>query len=131
MIDLYPTKCNICSGKVIYTSNKIIYGRPYGSGKCYYCTNCHAYVGTHEPRPKEAFGLLADSAMREMKIKCHEVFDAQWKSGKTGRERHQLRQKAYRRLAKDMDIPYEECHFGYFTLEQLKKAFTILKTWTT
>ena len=64
MIDKYPTVCNLCGGKVIYTSNARIYGKEYGSGKCYLCTNCGAYVGTHKPRPREALGLLADAKMR-------------------------------------------------------------------
>lgn len=64
MIDLYPRKCNLCGGDVIYTSNSRIYGREYGSGKCYYCTKCHAYVGTHKPEPRKALGLLANPEMR-------------------------------------------------------------------
>lgn len=34
MIDIHPTKCNICGGKVIYTSNAEVYGREYGSDYC-------------------------------------------------------------------------------------------------
>ena len=30
MIDKYPTVCNLCGGKVIYTSNARIYGKEYG-----------------------------------------------------------------------------------------------------
>ena len=29
MIDLHPIKCNICGGRVIYTSNTAIYGKAY------------------------------------------------------------------------------------------------------
>jgi hypothetical protein len=75
-IDLCPTKCNICGGKVVYTSNAEIYGKEYGSGKCYLCQNCRAYVGTHKPRPKEALGVLADGRMRKGKMCCHEIFDS-------------------------------------------------------
>lgn len=53
-MELKPKICNICNGKVIFTSNSLIYGREYGSGKMYYCTECGAYVGTHIPRPEEA-----------------------------------------------------------------------------
>ena len=49
-ICLYPKTCNICGGEVIYTTNDKIYGKRYGSGYCYLCTNCGAYVGTHRPR---------------------------------------------------------------------------------
>ena len=73
---LYPTKCNLCGGDVVYISNARIYGREYGSGRCYYCTSCKAYVGTHKPRPREAFGILANAEMRNMKKKCHKLFDS-------------------------------------------------------
>lgn len=66
-MDLHPTVCNLCGGSVVYTSNAEIYGREYGSGKCYLCTQCGAYVGTHKPRPQEALGLLADERMRKEK----------------------------------------------------------------
>lgn len=74
-MDLHPKICNICGGKVIYVTNDRIYGKKYGSGYCYLCQNCGAYVGTHKPRPKEALGLLANRFMRETKMKCHEIFD--------------------------------------------------------
>jgi len=87
MINLKPTKCNLCGGKVEYISNAAIYhGREYGSGKCYCCTECRAYVGTHKNRPKEALGILADAEMREWKIKCHDLFDAIWKTKKPARQ---------------------------------------------
>lgn len=118
-VDLYPTKCNICGGKVIYTTNDKVYHRKYGSGYCYLCTECGAYVGTHKPRPKEALGMLADADMRLWKMYCHDVFDTMWKTQKQ-------RTELYKWLAKEMQCPLEECHFGHFDLEQLKKAYKIL-----
>ena len=120
MIDLHPIKCNICGGRVIYTSNSAIYGHPYGSGKCYLCTNCGAYVGTHRPRPTEALGILADKQMRDGKIICHTLFDKLWKG-----KRHavRLRRYYYDRLAAELNIPVSECHFGYFDLPMLRKAY--------
>lgn len=123
MIDKYPTTCNLCGGKVIYTSKAQIYGKEYGSGKCYLCTSCGAYVGTHKPRPREALGLLADARMRAGKQMCHAVFDSKWK-GKP--KAHKKRQDLYRWLAQRMDIPIDDCHFGYFDLTQLRKAYKIL-----
>ena len=123
MIDIHPTKCNICGGKVIYTSNAEVYGREYGSGYCYLCTDCGAYVGTHKPRPKNALGLLADKRMREGKKCCHALFDPLWQNKSKAREE---RRKAYKWLADKMGIDPEDCHFGYFDLEQLIKAYRIL-----
>ena len=122
-INLYPTKCNLCSGRVMYTSNADIYGKEYGSGKCYLCTSCRAYVGTHVPRPKEALGLLADRNMRKGKMMCHEIFDSKWKNkNKAKRKRNEL----YYWLARQLDISREDCHFGYFDITTLRKAYRIL-----
>lgn len=126
-MELRPTKCNICGcDTVIYTSNSIIYGKEYGSGKCYYCTNCGAYVGTHKPRPKDALGLLATKEMREMKMKCHDLFDSVWKSKETIEEQHKARNNAYKRLAEKLGIDVHECHFGWFDMTMLNKAYDIL-----
>lgn len=127
-IDLYPKKCNICGGKVIYTTNARIYGKEYGSGKMYYCTKCHAHVGTHKPRPKEALGLLADAEMRKLKEECHELFDKKWKDKSTSKQRHNARYWAYVDLANKMGISVEECHFGWFDKEELLKALSILRS---
>ena len=120
MINLYPTKCNLCGGEVIYTTNDKIYGKPYGSGYCYLCTKCGAYVGTHVHRTKQALGILANKDMRLMKMKCHELFDRLWSNQKS-------RDKAYGWLADKMGIEKRYCHFGYFDLQQLEQAYEILE----
>ena len=125
MIDLHPTRCNICGGHVVFTSNAAIYGKEYGSGKCYLCQSCGAYTGTHRPRPKEALGLLADESMRKGKVLCHDLFDAMWKGKPKARKK---RKDLYAWLADRMGIPVEECHFGYFDIHQLRRAYLILKT---
>mgnify|MGYP004448173733 CR=1 FL=1 len=82
MINIYPKTCNLCGGEVIYTSNEFIYGKPYGSGKVYFCTKCGAYVGTHAKYHKRAFGLLANARMRKGKSLCHQIFDSKWRGKK-------------------------------------------------
>ena len=123
MIDLHPTICNICGGHVVFTSNATIYGKEYGSGKCYMCQSCGAYTGTHRPRPKEALGLLADEPMRKGKMACHNLFDSMWKGKKKAQKK---RKDLYAWLADAMGIPVEECHFGYFDILQLRQAYGIL-----
>lgn len=119
-----PTECNLCGGEVEYISNRRIYGRSIGSGKCYRCKACGAYVGTHVPRPKEALGVLSDDRMRTGKTFCHLLFDKRWKSA---RNKRKARTREYEWLAEKMGIPVCECHFGYFDLEQLRRAYKILK----
>ncbi len=126
-INLQPTNCNLCNGKVIYTSNSNVYGAEFGSGKCYLCLECGAYVGTHIPRPKEAFGILANEEMRNLKMQCHDIFDKQFLYASNVFEMRKLRKRAYKRMAAALDIPVSECHFGYFDTYMLQKAYTYLK----
>ena len=117
-----PKQCNLCGSKVVYITNDKIYGFKYGSGEAYLCTECKAYVGTHKPRPREALGILSNEEMRNLKIKCHDIFDSMWR---TGKERKDL----YEKLASELHIPVRECHFGYFDLERLKRAYEIVRGW--
>ena len=119
MIPFRPTVCNCCGGKVVYIENRQIYGRRYGSGYCYFCTCCGAYVGTHAYAPQIAMGILADRDMRELKMFCHNIFDKMWKDQRS-------RTRAYRCLSKAMNITFNECHFGYFDRSKLVKAQKIL-----
>lgn len=122
-IDLHPKRCNLCGGAVAYVSNAKIYGKQYGSGYCYLCTKCGAYVGTHKPRPREALGILADDKMRKGKMMCHEIFDSKWRGQPKSRKK---RRDLYAWLAHRLDIPISECHFGYFDLDMLRRAYQIL-----
>lgn len=119
-----PTVCNICGGEVEYIPNRKLYGKALGSGYCYHCTSCGAYVGTHKPRPKEAMGILSNARMRSGKSFCHAMFDKRWRSAPNKRK---ARTQQYEWLAEQMGIPVEECHFGYFDLEQLRQAYRILR----
>lgn len=119
-INLYPETCNICGGKVSLVSNAKVYGgKTFGSGKCYLCNTCGAYVGTHKQRPTESMGVLADKEMRAMKRACHDLFDSQWSN-------QQERNAQYCWLAGEMGIDVSDCHFGYFDKQELKKAIGIL-----
>lgn len=126
-VELHPDTCNLCSGKVIYVTNDVIYGRQYGSGMCYLCTHCGAYVGTHKPRPDEAMGLLADEPMRKLRNYCHSLFDAVWLKESTTKKRRIARKEAYERLAKLLCVPVETCHFGWFDTDMLQKAKALLE----
>lgn len=122
MIITKPKHCNLCGGDVIYTSNAVIYGKEYGSGRCYLCTECGAYVGTHRPYPERAMGILANKEMRAKKRECHDVFDKMWSNGKE-------RSRLYKKLAKEMNMKLEDCHFGYMDIQDLEMALYFIKRW--
>lgn len=117
----YP--CPYCGGKVIFTSNAYIYhGKTYGNGKCYVCTNCRTSCGVHgKPVPtKRPLGILATDEMKQLKQQCHSKFDEVWRD-------HKLKRGAcYKRLAKLMNIKPQQCHFGWFNVDDLKRANAIL-----
>ena len=117
-----PTKCNLCGGEVVFTTNDKIYGKIYGDGKCYLCTKCRAYVGVHKGT-KTALGILANDEMKEWKIKCHDLFDTFWQGGKCSRN------YLYKKLADQMNIERSHCHFGHFNLVELKKAYSVISRW--
>lgn len=125
-INLHPKVCNICGGKVEYIQMKRLYGSylKYGekSGWCYHCKNCDATVGTHIDDPKAAFGLLADEKMRELRQRNHAMFDKFWKNKKQ-------RSDYYNKLAEEMGISPEECHFSWFSVEELEKSYQIMLRW--
>lgn len=114
-----PKICPYCSNKVVLTSNKEIYGREFGNGRCYLCRNCKASVGTH-PGGKKPLGVLATREMKVLKKACHELFDHIWKSRKSNRS------NLYRILATKLNIDPKDCHFGHFETPRLLEAIKIL-----
>jgi len=78
-------KCPYCHQNAKWCENKEKYGRNYGrSYMCYYCQPCDAYVGCHE-NSRKALGTMANKELRELRKKCHALFDPLWKSGKMKR----------------------------------------------
>ena len=80
-----------------------------------------------ERTSQDPLGILGNAEMRETKMKCHELFDHKWKNEKTSKKRHIARKKAYADLAAKLNIPIEECYFGYFDMDMLNKVYEILK----
>jgi hypothetical protein len=118
MIEI-PKICPFCGHQVVKTSNREIYGKEYGNGICYLCRNCRASVGTHPNG--EPLGILANTEMKRLKMLCHSHFDIVWKSGILKRG------TAYHILSEKLNIPAEDCHFGYFNIDMLKKSLEMLK----
>lgn len=112
-----PKKCNICGGKVAYQKNSKM-----KSGWCYRCESCGAMVGTYPKRPTVALGTLADTETRKKRIEVHKLLDRFWRGSAT-------RDKLYEKLATELGIEKENCHFAYMDLEMLNKAEQILLRW--
>lgn len=80
-------------------------------------------MGTHKPWPDKALGILSNKEMRNAKESCHALFDSYWQNGKIKRK------AAYNKLADALGIPVEQCHFGYFDMDMLNRAYAIIQSW--
>lgn len=120
--DPRPDTCHACGEKLAYGKMGDFGIRPFGSGFCYFCPGCGRYVATHRGKPKDAMGLPGTAEERKLRRECHEAFDARWEST---RERN----RAYHRLAKELGLRDEDCHFGYMEKESLARALEIMESW--
>ncbi|MYL57390.1 hypothetical protein GLW20_07710 [Virgibacillus halodenitrificans] len=116
-----PVNCPYCEHEVVLTSNKEIYGKEYGNGRCYLCRNCKASVGVHGGKKgKTPLGVLATKEMKILKKCCHDLFDPIWKSKQISRT------NLYRALARNLEIETKDCHFGHFRTNRLLQAIEIM-----
>lgn len=84
----------------------------------YLCEPCEAWVGCH-PTSRIPLGRLANANLRSAKRTVHESFDRIWA------EKHMTRSEAYKWLAKELDIPFIDCHIGMFDMETCQRALEI------
>lgn len=121
-----PKICTNCgSSKIRYTSNAEIYhGKQYGNGYCYLCDSCGASVGVHDTKKKIPLGRFATKELKELKMRCHSLFDVFWRS------RQFTRTDCYGYLASRLGLMLRETHFGWFDKEYLERAIDILENTT-
>jgi hypothetical protein len=105
-------------------SEHIYNGKDYGP--VWQCPLCQAYVGCHLGTHK-ALGRLATKELREWKMRAHAAFDPLWKVRILRRQKgwKKSRGKGYQWLAEQLGLPCDECHIGYFTIEQCKRVVEI------
>lgn len=122
----HPKTCWKCGGDVELVDNVVLYGSRHGAGLAYRCTKCGMHTGVHKGT-HTAVGVLADAEMRALRMQCHSFFDEFWIGAKDPMRRRRM---MYERLAKDMGLRREDCHFGYFDKDQLLKARAIVTRWS-
>lgn len=111
-----PEVCHYCSGQVEIAPHDQVYGNSYGNWPwVYLCKNCFAYVGMH-PFTDIPLGTLADQATRRARKNCKAPFERLFKSGRF------TRIEAYKALSEKLNIPFNECHFGWFDVDMCEKA---------
>lgn len=111
-----PTECRFCHSAVHVATHQEVYGRDYSDWPyMYLCGDCGACVGMH-PFTSIPLGTLADKATRDARKNCKKPFEAIWRSERMSRT------EAYAWLANALNIPVNECHFGWFDIVQCEAA---------
>jgi hypothetical protein len=114
--------CPYCNSPTLEVTGDEIYGpgRGYGHIKMFKCSgSCDAYsTSKWEHGLRVSTGSLANKELRELRKKCHQLFDVQWK-GKTNEKL--ARRKCYAWLQEFTKLPEELAHFGMFNVEQCRQ----------
>lgn len=88
---------------------------------CYLC-RCGAYVGCHAGATSP-LGKPAGRETRTARIAAHKVFDPLWQARVAqGVKQHVARGKAYKWLAREMNMRPEDCHISWFDKDQARRA---------
>lgn len=123
--------CPYCGRVSVLRPAEYVYGaNTINAGShLYVCSGypaCNAYVSVHEgsKRPK---GTLADSELRNKRIRAHRALNSIVRAGCMSRD------GVYIWLSGRLNIPYEETHIGYFSdylCEQaIKECEQVLDNW--
>lgn len=77
---------------------------------------------------KEQIKILEsrEEETRMLRNLCHKVFDPLWRNAE---KPYLHRGVLYTKLAKELNIPKEDCHFGCLDLSNLRKAYKIISCW--
>jgi len=118
-------KCPYCGSRAVIRDGKYVYGEGSWIKHVYVCSRyplCDSYVGVHEESglPK---GTLANSELRNKRIRAHKAFDAIWK------KRIMDRDTAYRWMCDKFCLTMRQAHIGNFSeymcdclIEECKKV---------
>ena len=104
-------KCPYCGAKTVIRDGTYVYGESSWIKKVCVCSRypeCDSFVGVYEHTglPK---GTLANSELRNKRIKAHKVFDSIWK------KRIMDRDSAYRWMKDKFGLTLSQAHIGNFS----------------
>jgi len=101
-------KCPYCGAIAVIRDGSYVYGENSRIKKVYVCSRypeCDSYVSAHEGTSLP-MGTLANSELRNKRIKAHRAFDAIWKNKIMNRD------SAYRWLRDKFGLALEQAHIG-------------------
>ena len=118
--------CNYCNNEAELVNGDVIYPhRPdLYEFKYYYCADDEAWVGCHRGTTKP-LGRLANAELRQAKQDAHVAFDRLWRA--TTPAGSFDRKGAYLWLAQHLGIERNDCHIGYFDVEQCQRVVEVCR----
>lgn len=94
-------------------------GQPHLFWRCQVWPICESTVGA-DPKGNPQ-GTPADAETKQLRGRCHEMFDIWWQSGTM------TRKQAYKTLQRLMNMTKEDAHFGRFTAAQCREFLDKVK----
>ncbi|MFR5631453.1 MAG: zinc-finger-containing protein [Monoglobales bacterium] len=125
--------CPYCGRRSVLRPAEYVYGEDTidRGSMLFVCSgypSCKAYVGVHEGTRKPK-GILADSELRNKRIRAHRALDAVVKTGRMSKD------GVYIWLSSRLNIPYKQTHIGYFSDylcdQTIKECEGVLANWRT
>ena len=103
--------CPYCGARAVLRDAVYVYGEGTLADKLYVCANypaCDSYVGVfrNSDRPK---GTLANSELRNKRIRAHRSFDTIWKEG------IMTRGQTYQWMQHKFSLTKKQTHIGCFS----------------
>lgn len=123
LTDRYPRArtdlaCPECGAPMVLRESKLHRGLFYGCSM-WFATHC---PGTHSAHPDGApMGTPANQATKAARIRAHDAFDRMW------RGMGMCRDDAYRWMAKQLGLSYDEAHIGLFNVIQCEKLIAAVE----
>lgn len=111
-------RCDYCDRAAQYVDSILVYGVSHGM--IYHCPNCQAWVGVHKGTNRP-LGRLANAELRQWKMQAHKHFDLLWQA------QGWTRSRAYKWLARKLNISDQQCHIGMMDVAMCKKVVKICK----
>ena len=90
---------------------------------------CPSFVGAHcgdYSNYGQPYGSLANPYLRDLRAKCHAIFDTLWYGSRAQFDRA----TAYQGLAMAMNKTLDNAHFGKFREEECQKAIQLVEDGT-
>lgn len=112
--------CPYCSRRAKFIHSARYYKSRINYGMMYLCEPCDATVGCHKDSNKPK-GSLANVELRELRKRCHSLFDQLWQ----GNRKNMHRERAYKRLARLMNMKKKDAHIGKFREEDCRRMIRI------